>query len=67
MVQTASKFNSKIYISAKERTIDAKSIIMVMFMGLIKGTEMEFTAEGSDALEAIKALTDLVDFKFGSE
>ena len=33
-VQTASKFKSKIQIRAKGKTVDAKSILMIMSMGV---------------------------------
>ncbi|MBQ9487206.1 MAG: HPr family phosphocarrier protein, partial [Selenomonadaceae bacterium] len=39
-VQTASKFKSKVQIKAKGKTVDAKSILMIMSMGLTKGTEI---------------------------
>ena len=61
----ASSFKSKIAIRAKGRTVDAKSILMVMSMGMAKGTEVTFIADGPDAREAVEALKALVDSKFG--
>ena len=66
-VQKASSFKSKIAIRAKGRTVDAKSILMVMSMGLTKGTEVTIIADGPDAQEAINALIALIDSKFGAE
>ena len=66
-VQTASKFKSKIQVKAKGKTVDAKSILMIMSMGLVFGTEITIVAEGEDAQEAIKALEYLIDSKFGEE
>ena len=66
-VQTASKFKSKIQVKAKGKTVDAKSILMIMSMGLVCGTEITIVAEGEDAQEAIKALEYLIDSKFGEE
>ena len=66
-VQTASQFRSKIQISAKGKTVDAKSILMIMSMGLTKGTEVTITADGYDALEAVLTLKKLIDDKFGEE
>ena len=65
MVQKASSFRSKIQIRAKGRTVDAKSVLMIMSMGLTKGTEITICADGPDAQEAVKALKELVDSKFG--
>lgn len=59
-VKAAGKFKSKVELSAKGHTIDAKSIIMVMKLGLTKGTEVVISAEGPDEKEAVKALVALV-------
>lgn len=67
MVQTATKFKSKIKLAAKGKTIDAKSILMIMSMGLVKGTEVTISAEGEDAAAAVKAIQELVESKFGEE
>ena len=66
-VQTATKFKSKIQLQAKGKTIDAKSILMIMSMGIVKGTEVTIIADGPDEAEAVKALKDLIDSKFGEE
>ena len=66
-VQTATKFKSKVQIQAKGKTVDAKSILMIMSMGLVKGTEMTIVADGPDEAEAVKALVDLVNSKFGED
>ena len=66
-VQTASKFKSKIQIKAKGKTVDAKSILMIKSMGLVKGTEITLVADGPDEAEAVKELKALVDSKFGEE
>ena len=39
-VQTAAKFKSKVQVKAKGKTADAKSILMLMSLGLAKGTEI---------------------------
>ena len=66
-VQTATKFKSKIQIKAKGKTVDAKSILMIMSMGLVKGTEITIAADGPDEKEAVDALKQMVDNKFGEE
>lgn len=66
-VQTASKFKSKVQIKAKGKTVDAKSILMIMSMGLVKGTEITICADGEDEADAVAALKDLVESKFGEE
>ena len=66
-VQTASKFKSKVQLSAKGKTVDAKSILMIMSMGLTRGTEVTIKAQGYDSRDAVKALINLIDDKFGEE
>ncbi len=66
-VQTAAKFKSKVQIKAKGKAVDAKSILMIMSMGLVKGTEITIAAEGEDEAAAVQALKDLVVSKFGEE
>lgn len=66
-VQTATKFKSKVQVKAKGKTVDAKSILMIMSMGLVKGTEITICADGPDEADAVKSLQDLVVSKFGEE
>ena len=66
-VQTASKFKSKVQIKAKGKTVAAKSILMIMSMGLVKGTEITISADGPDEADAVKTLKELVDAKFNEE
>ena len=66
-VQTATKFKSKVQIHATGKTVDAKSILMIMSMGLVNGTEIKIIADGPDEDEALKALTELVASRFGEE
>ena len=66
-VQKASSFKSKVQLKAKGKTVDAKSILMIMSMGLVKGTEVTIVADGPDEADAVAALKGLVDSKFGEE
>ena len=66
-VQKASSFKSKVQLKAKGKTVDAKSILMIMSMGLVKGTEITICADGPDEAEAVAALKKLVDDKFGED
>ena len=65
--QTATKSKSKIQLQAKGKTIDAKSSLMIMSMGLVKGTEVTIIADGPDEAESVKPLKDLIDSKFGED
>lgn len=66
-VNKANSFKSKVQIKAKGKTVDAKSILMIMSLGLSKGTEITICADGADEAEAVAQLKALVDSKFGEE
>lgn len=68
-VQTAAKFYSKIQLRVDGRTVDAKSILMLLGISgsLKRGRTFNIIAEGSDAVEAVDALLELVASRFGEE
>lgn len=67
LVQKAASFKSKVKIAGNDKVADAKSILLVMGMGLAKGTTITITAEGEDEAECILALQALVESNFGEE
>ena len=58
-VQTASAYSSDIEITHQEKTVNAKSILAVLTLGVHKDAEVTLKAEGPDAEEALKALEEL--------
>ena len=66
-VQTAAGYKSNIQLEAKGKTVDAKSILMLMSLGLVQGTEVKIIADGEDEADAVKALKELIESKFGEE
>ena len=64
-VQKASSFKSKVQLKAKGKTCDAKSILMIMSMGLEYGDQVTIAAEGPDARQAVNDLRNLIDSRFG--
>ena len=67
LVQTAAQFRSQIQLRHGEKTANAKSILGVLTLGAILGDTIMLHAEGEDAEEALKVLTDLVNQKFYEE
>jgi len=65
-VQTASRFKSTVVVACGSRTVDAKSIIGVLSLGASQGSEIEITAEGVDANDALKALQFIVESNFST-
>lgn len=57
LVQKASQFESKVYIQAGDKSINAKSIMGMMSLGLNQDEEIVVSAEGSDEEQAVDVLT----------
>ena len=67
-VQTAAKFSSKIKVknlTTNGNFVDAKSIIMVLTLGVMKDHEVVIQTEGADADAALGALSALIENNFG--
>jgi phosphotransferase system HPr (HPr) family protein len=67
-VQTANKFKSQIKVqnlTSNGNLVDAKSIIMVLTLGVMKDHEILIQAEGADGDAALAALKTLVENNFG--
>lgn len=56
LVAAAQKFTSDIFMIYNDNKCDIKSIINIMALGVIGGSELEIIAEGPDADEAIQAV-----------
>jgi len=66
-VQTANKFRSEIRVEKDGREVDAKSILGILSLGAECGNVITIKVNGEDAEEALKALVELVESKFGEE
>ena len=58
LVQTASKFNSDVNLSYNGKSVNLKSIMGVMSLGVGKNADVTITAEGDDESDAIKAIDE---------
>ena len=65
-VRTASDFDADVSVSKSdgESTADAKSSIGVISLSVESGDEIEITAEGMDAHQAVDRLVELVEADF---
>ena len=55
-VQTASKFSSSVHLEIDEKTINAKSIMGILSLGVLDGQDVTIIADGSDELQAVAEL-----------
>lgn len=63
----ASKFTSKVTLLKGERKASGKSVINIIALGLVQGTEITVSAEGEDEKEAVSTLVALINSKFDEE
>jgi phosphocarrier protein HPr len=59
-IQKANEFKSSIWIEKDERRVNAKSLLGVLSLGIVKGS----TIDGADEQEAIDTLTALINSDF---
>lgn len=61
LVQTASKFSSDVTLDYQGKSVNLKSIMGVMSLGVGQGADVTITAEGADADDAIAAITETME------
>lgn len=64
-VRVASRFKSDVTVEKDDESVDGKSIMGLMMLAVGCGAEITVHAEGVDEEEAIAALQELVDGRFG--
>ena len=74
-IQKANEFKSGIWVEKEERRVNAKSLLGVLSLGIVKGTTITLIADGRDfgilrvivdkPKEAVEALAQLVDNQLG--
>ena len=60
LVQKASMFDSKIYIEAEGKKVNAKSIMGMMSLGLNTGEQVTVIADGEDEAAAVENLENYI-------
>lgn len=63
-VNTANRFSSLVKIEKDGNVIDGKSILGILTLAAVQGSEIILRVSGWDEKRALKALTDLIDNKF---
>ena len=63
-IQKANEFKSSIWVEKEERRVNAKSLLGVLSLGIVKGTSVKLIADGADEEEAIETLSDLISSDF---
>ena len=63
-IQKANEFKSSIWVEKEERRVNAKSLLGVLSLGIVKGSAITLIADGADEDDAIVTLSELIDSDF---
>ena len=63
-VYNARKFESKIAIEKEGKQVNGKSVLLVLSLGIAKGTKIKIMANGSDEEKALSTLINLIENDF---
>jgi phosphotransferase system HPr (HPr) family protein len=64
-VHLAGRFHSRVRVAGETGEMDGKSIMGLLLLAAARGTTITITADGDDEIEAVEALTGLVETGFG--
>lgn len=67
LAQAIAKFAATVTVSHGRDRANAKSVTSLMMLGAACGTKLKVKAEGADAREAVDALQQLFEERFGEE
>ena len=67
IVNTASSYDAQVFIEKDGEKVPANSIMSLLMIAAEYGTELIIHADGSDEDEAVAALVQLFDDKFGED
>lgn len=60
LVQTAGRFNSELHLELDNKSVNLKSIMGVISIGMLSGNSVVITAEGSDEVEACDTIVEFL-------
>ena len=63
-IQKANSYKSSIWVEKEDRRVNAKSLLGVLSLGIVKGMTITLIADGNDSEEAVEGLATLVESGF---
>lgn len=63
-IQKANSYKASIWVEKEDRRVNAKSLLGVLSLGIVKGMTVTLIADGADEAEALEGLAELVDTGF---
>lgn len=64
LIQKANEYESHIWVEKDGCGVNAKSLLGILSLGIVKGTTIRVSAEGQDEKEAVDALVELIAKNF---
>ena len=63
-IQKANSYRSSIWVENEDRRVNAKSLLGVLSLGIVKGMTITLIADGPDEADALSGLADLINSGF---
>ena len=63
-IQKANSYRSSSWVEREDRRVNAKSLLGVLSLGIVKGTTITLIADGADEEDALAGLAELVNTGF---
>ena len=60
-IQKSNEFKSSIWVEKGDRRINAKSLLGILSLGIVKGTDIKIIADGVDEEAAVASLINLIE------
>ena len=67
LVHAAGRYASDVAVVKDGEVVDAKSILGILQLGAAQGSLVTVRCSGSDEIDALAAVVELIDGKFGEE
>ncbi len=63
-IQKANSYKSSIWVEKEDCRVNAKSLLGILSLGIVKGMTITIIADGADEADAVDGLSALVDSEF---
>jgi phosphocarrier protein HPr len=67
LTETVNRFKSAVTLTRGKNQVNARSVTSLMMLGAGIGTKLKLRAEGDDAREAVAAVKELFEARFGED
>jgi phosphocarrier protein len=65
-IQKANSYKCSIWVEKEDCRVNAKSLLGVLSLGIVKGTTVTLIADGADETDAVEGLSELVNNEINS-